>query len=114
MTNVQAMVLRRALERGEVGRGKRYPVEVKERAIAFALARRQEGRSWTAIADELGMHFETLRCWCIQAGAKPTRMRAVHVVDAFAERSVSVVSPNGYHVPEVSLEEAAALLRVLG
>jgi hypothetical protein len=58
--------------------------------------------------------FETLRCWCIKAGAKPTRMRAVHVVEAVAERTVSVVSPNGYRVPEISLEEAMALLRAFG
>jgi hypothetical protein len=41
-------------------------------------------------------------------------MRAVQVVDAVAERTVSVVSPNGYRVPEISLEEATALLRALG
>jgi transposase-like protein len=114
MTNTQAMVLRQALGRGEVGQGKRYPVGAKERVIAFALGRRRQGLTWSAIANELGIHFETLRCWCIKAGAKPTRMRAVHVVEAVAERTVSVVSPNGYRVPEISLEEAMALLRALG
>jgi transposase-like protein len=103
MTNTQAMVLRRALARGDVGRSKRYPVAEKERVIALALGRRREGRKWSSIADELGIHFETLRCWCIKAGAKPTRMRAVHVVDAVAERTVSVVSPNGYRVPGVTM-----------
>ena len=87
---------------------------MRERVIAFALGRREEGRSWAAIGAELGMHFETLRCWCVKSGAKLTQMRAVRVVDSVTVRTVAVVSPNGYRVPDISIEEAAAILRVLG
>ena len=59
------------------------------------------------------MHFETLRCWCVKSGSKPARMRAVRVVDS-AARAMAVVSPNGYRVPDISMEEAVAILRVLG
>jgi hypothetical protein len=114
MTNLQAMSLRRGLEDRGVGRGRRYPKGMRDRAIAFAVSRREEGRSWSSIATELGMHFETLRCWCIKAGSKPARMRAVRVVDSVAGRTVAVVSPNGYRVPEVSIEEAVAILRAVG
>ena|SRR5579859_1773151 len=114
MTNQQAMVLRHALEGREAGRGKRYPRAIRERVVAFALDRRQEGRSWAAIGRELGMHLETLRCWCVKRAAKPASMRAVHVVASVALRTVAVVSPNGYRVPDITLEEAVAVLRVLG
>jgi hypothetical protein len=60
------------------------------------------------------MHFETLRCWCTERTARPTSMRRVHVVDPVSVRSVAIESPNGYRVADISLEEAAALLRVLG
>jgi hypothetical protein len=114
MTNPEAMVLRHALGGREAGRGKRYPMAMRDRVIAFALSRREEGRSWASIATELGVHFETLRCWCVKSGSKPARMRAVRVVDSVAGRTVAVVSPNGYRVPEVSIEEAVAILRAVG
>jgi len=60
------------------------------------------------------MHFETLRCWCVKSGSEPARMRVVRVVDSVAGRTVAVVSPNGYRVPEVSIEEAVAILRAVG
>jgi hypothetical protein len=113
MTNPEAMVLRRALDRREAGRGQRYPTAMRERVVAFALSRREEDRSWASIATELGMHFETLRCWCVKSGSKPARMRAVRVVDSVGGGTVAVVSPNGYRVPDISIEEAVAILRAL-
>jgi hypothetical protein len=59
------------------------------------------------------MHFETLRCWCVKSASKPPRMRAVRVVDSVGG-TVAVVSPNGYRVADISIEEAVAILRVLG
>jgi hypothetical protein len=38
----------------------------------------------------------------------------VRVVDSAAGRTVAVVSPNGYRVADISIEEAVAILRVLG
>ena len=114
MTNPEAMVLRRALGGRAAGRGKRYPTAMRERVIAFALSRREEGRSWASIATQLGMHFETLRCWCVKSGSKPARMRPVRVVDSVGGGTVAVVSRNGYRVPDITIEEAVAILRVLG
>jgi|SRR5579864_6600004 len=114
MANPEAMVLRRVLDGRGAGRAKRYPTAMRERVIAFALSRREEGRSWASIATELGMHFETLRCWCVKSGSKPATMRAVRVVDSVGGGTVAVVSPNGYRVPDISIEEAVAILRVLG
>ncbi len=114
MTNPEAMVLRRALGGREAGRGKRYPMAMRERIVAFSLSLREEGRSWASIATELGMHFETLRCWCVKSGSKPARMRAVRVVDSMAGRTVAIVSPSGYRVPDISIEEAVAILRAVG
>jgi orotate phosphoribosyltransferase-like protein len=47
-------------------------VAAKERVIAFALGRRREGLTWSAIADELGIPFETLRCcWLTKRNKSP-------------------------------------------
>jgi len=112
----EAAGLRRELARVARGRGTRYPAELRERVVAWALSRRRAGASWRSIKAELGQKFDTVRQWC--AGTAPKKGRAlalVRVVPEHApERHVSVVSPSGFRVEPLSLTEAAALLRELG
>ena len=102
--------LRRALSRVNRGPGKRYPIALRQRAIAWCVSQRSAGATWTAIAEGLGVHMATVRAWCPQDDR--ARMRRVQVVDE--GRTVSVVSPSGYRVEGVTLLEATTLLAKLG
>ena len=109
----EAGLLRRELSRVETGRGKRYPMELRERVVVFARRRREAGASWELIKAELGQKFDTVRRWCDE----PRSARAlvpVRVVALKPARVVSVVSPTGFRVDGLSLTEAAALLREVG
>jgi len=102
--------LRRALSRVKRGAGKRYPLALRQRAIAWCVSQRSSGATWESIAEGLGVHTATVRAWCPQVDR--ARMRRVQVVDD--GRTVSVVSPSGYRVEGVTLLEATALLGKLG
>jgi hypothetical protein len=108
--------LRRELSRGERGRGKRYDEGLKQRTIAWAMKRRREGASWSVIADELSIGFDTVRRWCVTVKSSKSRaLVPVRIVTGATEsRGVSVVSASGHRVDGLSLAEAATILRELG
>jgi hypothetical protein len=105
--------LRRELAARDRGRGKRYPVAVRDRAVVWA--RKQRG-GVVANAAKLGLHAETLRKWLT---ARPSRAVAnalvpVQVIAEPAMRRLSVVSPAGFRVDGLTVDEAAMLLRAVG
>lgn len=107
------MVLREALASHVSGRGKRFPIALKARAVTLASKRRRAGWSWGQIGDELGIGTDTVRRWFV--GRHGDRvLRPVEVVAERAARSVTVLSPGGFRVADLSLDEAAALLRAVG
>lgn len=110
-------VLKRELSRGERGRGKRFPSEIRGRAVVWAREQRQLGRSWVQIARELGVGLDTVRRWCTATKAAPTgrSLLPVRVVQQSAEsKHLVVVSPAGFRVEGATLTEVATLLRALG
>jgi hypothetical protein len=116
-TTQEARRLRELLAGQERGRGKRYDRTLRERIVAFAERRRAEGRSWAAIATELGARFETVRRWC--RGRRPdTRsalaLRRVEVVADRAAPPLAIVSRAGLRVEGATLDEVIAILRTVG
>jgi transposase len=107
--------LRREIQRGERGVGKRYAPELRRRVTAWAESRHRDGATWEAIAAELGIALNTVRRWCDDVEASSRSLVPVRIqVPAAAARTVTVVSPGGYRVEGLSVTEAAAMLRVLG
>jgi hypothetical protein len=103
---------REALSKMRRGRGQGYAPELKSQAIAWAKAERRAGAGWKKMAEAIGVHATTLRDWC--KDGSETRMRRVQVVSAKAPRTWSVVSPTGYKIEGLTLDEATALLGKLG
>lgn len=106
--------LRRELQAQDRGRGKRYPVELKARATAYAKRRHDAGASYAVIAGELGLGFETVRRWCSAAEPTPLQSALVPVeVVAESRESIAIVSPSGFRLEGLDVAEAVAALRAL-
>lgn len=120
--------LREALRDRERGRGKRIAPSVRKLVLAHVARRRRAGDSLRVLSAELGIGCETLRRWLVAPAPAPAPVRraprkrppaalvpvaVVPAPTAARARLVSVVSPSGYRVDDVTLDEAALLLRAL-
>lgn len=112
--------IRRMLSDHERGRGRRYPEATRRAVVAYAIRRREEGASWAAIANELGLWFETVRRWCEArdlAAGSASEIVPVEVVDEARlgdGGEVVIVSPSGYRLEGLDARTAVAALRALG
>ena len=114
MADQQARALRRRLSRDAGGRGTRYPAQLRADVGVWARKRPASGASWSATAGEIGMKMETVRRWAMADAPKSTRRRrAVPVEIALSSIAMRVVSPSGYRVEGLALDEVATLLREL-
>jgi transposase len=126
--------LRRELAKVPRGHGIYYPDSLRGRVRDWAFRRKEEGATWPAIAAEIGVAHSTLRLWI---GVELRRRRALEkptaslvpveivgaardvatvptVFGALRTTSVSVVSPGGFRVEGLTLDEAIAALERLG
>lgn len=111
------------------GLRRRYPEDLKGRALAFARKRRKAGASYDAVAAELGISVMTVWEWLkgpagkrrLKAGKKPALLRpALLPVEVVAAKEGDpgkggpvLVTKDGVRVEGLSIEEIAALLRGL-
>lgn len=115
MVDARSMAsVRRALGMHEAGRGKRYSAALKARVIAIVMELRRDGRSLTEAAAELGLRPHTVQRWCGDGAVGCARMRRVELVAERPSRTLAIVSPTGFRVDGITIEEVAALMRALG
>jgi hypothetical protein len=107
--------VQRILAACDRGRGKRYPSSVRREVVRYAQCRRDEGASWYAIADELGLCDETPRRWCSAAAAKSggSKIAPVEVVASERDTGVVIVSPSGFRLEGLDVSSAVAALKAL-
>lgn len=98
-----------ALAKMERGPGKRYPPELRHALIRWVDRERERGCTWGKAAEALGLSMSTLMRWCSKEQAVP-----VVVQQEDAVQSVSVVTPTGWRIEGLSLEQAATLLGARG
>ena len=127
--------LRRELAKTHTGRGIYYPDALRERVSAWAYRRRDQGAPWPVIAAELGCQSSTLRRWVqvegvrrrknskpgtalvpVQVvGASPLVAAEMMPIEAAAELPrLSVVSPAGFRIEGLTLDDALLALQRLG
>jgi len=108
--------LRRRVERSGDGRARRYSRALREAVMAAAAVAREAGWSWTRLGEELGISHETLRRWWYdEARASGPTLVAVDIEDGgeTVGGRLSVVTPMGYRVEGLGVDEAAKLLQTL-
>ena len=114
MSDCELRDLRRELSALERGPGKRYPAALRVRISSWARRELERGRSLRTIADALALHRETLRSWLTDATPSAPLVPVEVVTDRDAARSFTLISPAGFRVEGLALDDAAALLARLG
>lgn len=111
----------RAGVRAQAGGGprNRYTTELRELAAEYWKARKAEGATLGAAAEELGIHVKSLRQWSRAAGAGSPRFHRVEVVPektvaSRAHSGIVLHAPGGVRVEGLDVDSLAALLRRLG
>lgn len=106
--------LRRELAPRARGPGLHYPDELRDRIARWTRRQLDSGASLGGLATLLGVHRETLRRWT----ADEVRSLALVPVDVVTDErcgsALSVVSPTGFRIDGLTLEEAIAALARLG
>ncbi len=101
-----------------VGRGKRYPEDLRQLAVGFAAEAGACGWNGSRMARRLGISWATLERWCATQPAAEFGggMREVVVHDD-ATTAVEVrpvlVTPEGYRIEGLRQEELVEILRAL-
>lgn len=114
MTTSEMAALRRELSRHEKGRGRRYPAKLRERVTRYCLERRSAGGSDREVAAELGLAVETVRRWCLAEEERvPSAVLVPVEVVTAPMMPLAIVSPSGFRLEGLQLEEAVAALRAL-
>jgi transposase-like protein len=90
---------------------RRIPEELRAEAVAFARAAHASGERYKAIAATLGVKPDTLMRWC-RAGREPKKFARV-VVKRTAAPRLTVHGPAGTRIEQLSIAQAAELLRAL-
>jgi hypothetical protein len=115
MIDHEARAIRGELAARDRGRGKRYPEALRARVTAWLRRQVSSGAAIQAAAAIIEFDNETARRWLRASSPPATALVPVEVVAApDARRAVSVVSPTGYRIDGLTLEEAVVLLRRLG
>jgi transposase-like protein len=113
--DTELRALRREISRRESGPGRRYEPELRARMVAWVAARRRGGASFATVASELSLPKQTVRRLSESSESSPSaaRLLPVSVVPDLTPQLVRVVGPSGFFVDALTLEQAAALLRLL-
>jgi len=101
----------------------RLSAELRDKTTAYARRRKEEGARVAAIARELGVSQPTVARWlttrrsaAMEVVGRPARVQPFRevIVERRDSSALTVVSPAGYRVEGLSLEQATIMLRALG
>lgn len=99
-----------------------FDADLKAQVVRFARQRRDAGATWDDIAESIGLSTRTVRAWC-KATPVAAMVRVQVVVDGEpwvesrlveADNTLCLVSPRGYCVQGLNLDQLADLLGRVG
>src|SRR5690349_10628201 len=92
-----------------------FPRDLRERLVAYAKRRWEEGVSNKALAKELGVNHYTLSYWRARQNLpkKARAIKRVEIVMPTASRTLTLRGPHGVWVDDLTTDELAELLRKL-
>ncbi len=110
---LQAKILAYQTELTPVG----YPPQLRKQVGTYARARRGDGKTWSAIAQEIGVSRTALASWTKET-VTPASSSLIPVLiteepSPITVASLSILSPHGFRLEGLSLEQATLLLGVL-
>ena len=101
---------------GRQGRGRRFPRELRQRAVEYCRQRRSGGGvTWQMLQTELGVSSKSLMLWTRHEGR--TAFHAMEIQRVEVQRSGTqcvMHGPCGVRVEGLTLAEVAELIRRLG
>lgn len=99
---------------GRPGRGARYPEDLQQKAVVLARAGLGQGRSLGAVASDLGVGCATLARWIkgSQEALRPVEVQREE--EPGGASSLVLVTPSGWRIEGLRLEDLPNLLRALG
>ncbi len=100
---------------GTPGRGRRYPRSLQSLAVQYWQDARRNGQALRHAAADLGVSDATLQRWTDEDPEDRVvgTMREVVVKDPTGPVSLSVVTPDGYRIEGLEVNEVSLLLRSL-
>ena|SRR5689334_23224311 len=113
MTDRELQDLRRCLGAIPRGRGRRFPIVLRKRVVAWTAERRRRGDWWCELSRELGVPARTLKRWVTPRPEGALSLRRVDVLDEPPTRTVTIVSQSGLRIEGVTIADAITILRGL-
>ena len=93
---------------GQSGRGRRYPADLRDDIVAAVRVARSKGTTAAELEQALGVPWNTMSRWVTAVGMArvivPVHVRPVE------RRSPTLVSPTGWRIEGLTLEELRLLL----
>lgn len=90
------------------GRSRRFPAPLKAAVARYVIDARRRGVRTAQLESDLSISWETLRRWT--RDARPPTPVAVHVTPDPAPAGVALVSPSGWRIEGLSLDDVRALV----
>lgn len=91
-----------------------YDEQMRALALDYVSRARQQGRSWTAVARELGISAATLQAWTAAPRSRAALVPVVVESEPRRSACLMVITPSGLRIEGLDVESAAALVRALG
>jgi transposase len=101
---------------GRQGRGRRFPRELRQRAVEYCRQRRSGGGvTWQTLQAELGVSSKSLMLWTRREGKAAFHPMEIQRVEVQRSSAQCVLhGPFGIRVEGLTLADVAELIRRLG
>ena len=114
----RAQELRQAIERHRGDKRRwRCPEELRLEVVAYAHEQSRGGKTQVQVAAEVGVSETSLQRWVAAdrvGSGEPASLRTVKVIDPLSsKRALTLVTPHGYRIEGLDVENAARLLQAL-